>query len=263
MDNNNFNIIEIEIDKSVSIGNFNTIKGNVKIGKNIQIGNNCTFEGDISIDDNTIIGNNVVILNNVKIGKNNRICSGCIFGYEAQHLSKTEIKQPLIEVGNRNTFRENCTIHKPFSTKKTKIYSNCYFMVNTNIPHDAIIHDNVTIAYNVAIGGHCEIYDYANIGLNVSIHQFVKIGAYSMIGMGSIITKDVLPFYLIYGNSPTIVKLNQIGFERNYKGSGSFEELETIYQNLSNKNKSNNYYNTTDLGLILKKFISKSSTFYI
>ena len=175
------NYIEAIYDKdSLKIGNFNTISTDVKVGKNVIIGNNCTLEGNITIGDDCIIGNNVTIVNNVTIGDNNQIFSGCNIGYSAQHLATHSIDDKSIVIGNDNVFRENCTIHLPFSLDKTIIKNNCFIMVNTNIPHDAIIHNNVTIAYNVAIGGHCEIFEFANIGLNATLHQNVKIGAFSI-----------------------------------------------------------------------------------
>ena len=223
------NYIEATYDNnSLKIGNFNTISRNVKLGKNIVIGNNCTIEGDVIIGDNCIIGNNVTIINNVTIGNNNQIFSGCNIGYPAQHLISNSIEDKYIEIGDANIFRENCTIHLPFKQNKTIIQNNCFIMVNTNIPHDAKIHNNVVISYNVAIGGHCEIFDFVNIGLNATIHQNIKIGAYSLVGMGTEITKNVLPFLTIHNTNTKILKINKIGFERNYRGSIKFNEIENF-----------------------------------
>jgi UDP-2-acetamido-3-amino-2,3-dideoxy-glucuronate N-acetyltransferase len=40
----------------------------------------------------------------------------------------------------------------------------------------------------------------ASIGANATIVCGVKIGAYAMVGAGSVVTKDVLPYTLVYGN---------------------------------------------------------------
>ena len=221
------NYIEATYNKnSLKIGNFNTVSGNVTIGNNVVIGNNCTIEGNIIIGDNCFIGNNVTIINNVIIGNKNQILSGCNIGYPAQHIVKHDIANKSIEIGDSNIFRENCTIHLPFSSDKTIIKNNCFIMVNTNIPHDAIIHNNVTIAYNVAIGGHCEIFEFANIGLNATLHQNVKIGAFAMVGMGTEIKKDVLPFLIIHNSNTKFFKINEIGFKRNYVGDINFKQIE-------------------------------------
>lgn len=40
----------------------------------------------------------------------------------------------------------------------------------------------------------------ATVGANATIVCGVEIGAYAMVGAGSVVTKDVLPFALVYGN---------------------------------------------------------------
>jgi UDP-N-acetylglucosamine acyltransferase len=256
-----FNIIEANIPNDLQIGNFNTIKGNINIGKNVKIGNNCTIIGNIIIGDNCIIDNNITIINNVKIGNNNQIYSGCSLGYPAQHLNEHSIKDKYIEIGANNIFRENCTIHLPYSNNKTIIKNNCFIMTNTNIPHDAIIHSNVIIAYNVAIGGHCEIFEYANIGLNATIHQNIKIGAYCMIGMNCEIKKDVLSFMTIYNKTQKVIKINEIGFKLKYKGNLTIKNIKEYKQHL-NKDKSISKKFGNELDEILKPFKESNNRFY-
>jgi acetyltransferase-like isoleucine patch superfamily enzyme len=50
------------------------------------------------------------------------------------------------------------------------------------------------------------VEDYATIGANVTILPGIKIGKFSLIGAGSVVTKDVPDFCIVYGNpakSPT------------------------------------------------------------
>lgn len=257
----NMNLIDVKLDENVKIGQFNIIKGNVKIGKNVKIGNGCTIEGNIEIGDYCEIGNNVTIVNNVKIGKNNKIYSGCCIGYPAQHLNEHSIEDKCIEIGENNIFRENCTVHLPYSNKKTIIKNNCFFMVNTHISHDTIIYNNVITANNVAIGGHCEIYEYANIGLNVSIHQFCKIGHYCMVGMGSSIIKDVLPFYMVTGFRNVKLSLNLIGFRRKYRGNLTIQDIKN-YKKYVDVNKSLPQDLGNELDKILEPFKNSNNGFY-
>ena len=248
-------------DSTLEIGNFNTINGNIKIGRNVVIGNNCTIEGDITIGDDCVIGNNVTIVNNVVIGHANQLYSGCNIGYPAQHLIKYDLSDKSIEIGDNNIFRENCSIHLPFSSNKTVIKSNCFIMVNTNIPHDAIIHNNVTIAYNVAIGGHCEIFEFANIGLNSTLHQNIKIGAFAMIGMGTEIKKDVLPFLIVHNSNTKIFKINKIGFERNYKGGITFKQVEEFKVKILKEKKLPDAFEN-EFDKLLEPFKKSTNKFY-
>lgn len=254
----------VEISDNYKIGNYNTIEGCVSIGKNSKIGNGNTISGDIQIGDNCVIGNNVSIVGNVKIGDFNSIFSNVCIGYEAQHLVKPKVDtfQPIV-IGDRNTFRENCTIHKPHeSNGVTSVGSDGLFMVNSHISHDTLIGDNVVICNNVAIGGHSEVSDFACIGLNSSIHQFCKIGKYSMVGMGSTITKDVLPFYLVNDSNVIKTSLNIVGIKRNYKGSIPISEIKKAKRFISNNRTLDNATDNEELKSIFCDFSSSVRNIY-
>ena len=260
--NLNFISKEVEYDKkTLKIGNFNTLKGTIKIGNHVEIGNGCTIEGNITIGDNTILGNNISIVNSVIIGNNNQIFSGTKIGYQAQHKKRHSLENKNITIGNDNIIRENCTIHLPYSSKETIIKNNCFIMVNTNIPHDAIIHNNVTIAYNVAIGGHCEIFEHVNIGLNATLHQSVKIGQFSIIGMNTEIKKNVLPFSMIYNQTKKIIKVNKVGIKRGYKGDIEMKDIELFNEYITKYKKLPNNLDS-EFETIIKQFKDPKSIFY-
>ena len=114
---------------------------------------------------------------------------------------------------------------------------NCNINSNVFIENDVVIGNNVTvksgvqlwdgvrIGDNVFIGPNVtftndrlprsmvkpEAFDFiiveegASIGANSTILPLIVIGAYSMIGAGSLVTKDIPPFTLWYGN-PAIQK---------------------------------------------------------
>ena len=116
-----------------------------------------------------------------------------------------------------------------------KIGSNCNLNDHTFIENDVVLGDNVTvksgvhiwdgvhIGNNVFIGpsvvftndlsprskvyptefAKTVIEDFVSIGANSTIIAGHTIGKYAMIGAGSIITKDVPPFTLWYGNPAT------------------------------------------------------------
>lgn len=113
-----------------------------------------------------------------------------------------------------------------------KIGANCNINDHTFIENDVIIGDHVTVksgvyiwdglrvGNNVFIGPNVTftndltprskrypaeflktyIDNYASIGANSTIIAGVKIGRYAMIGAGSIVTKDIPPYTLWYGN---------------------------------------------------------------
>ena len=219
-----------------SLGENSTIDNSVQLGKNVTIGNNCKIIGNVVIGDDCVIENNVNIMNNVTIGSGNTILSGTNIGYIGQMPRDRhyDISKKAIVIGDNNYIRENSTIHLPHSTALTKIGNNCYLMVNAHISHDTSLGNDVVICNNVAIGGVSEIHDYANVGLNTALHQSSRIGQHAMIGMGSMITMDVLPFSLVYGQRKSIsVSINKVGIERHYKGSFTIREIWKALRNIA------------------------------
>jgi UDP-2-acetamido-3-amino-2,3-dideoxy-glucuronate N-acetyltransferase len=130
-------------------------------------------------------------------------------------------------IGKGTTIWQYCVI-----LKDAVIGENCNLNCNVFIENDVIIGNNVTIkpgvqvwdglriADNVFIGPNVtftndlvprskaypkkfkqtNIDKWASIGANSTIIAGNKIGEYALIGAGSVITKDVLPFTVWYGN---------------------------------------------------------------
>jgi len=139
---------------------------------------------------------------------------------------------PLADV-QAKTIGEGTTIWQ-FSVvlKQAKIGTNCNINALTLIENDVIIGDNVTvksgvqiwdglrIENNVFIGPNVTftndfiprskqrpaaflkttIQHHASIGANATIIGGITIGQYALIGAGSVVTKDVAPYALVYGN---------------------------------------------------------------
>lgn len=253
---------EVKMGK-VEMGHFNVIDGNVQIGKNVKIGNHCVIRGDIEIGDDTVIENSISIVNTVHIGKRNRIFPNTSIGYPAQHLTPHDISGKFIHIGDDNILRESVTVHLPFAEPETFIGNSCFLMANTHISHDTHVCDNAIIANNSAIGGHSWIGKFANLGLNCCLHQYCRIGDYAMVGMGSVITKDVLPFHLITGTGEAIKQtINRVGFSRNYKGNITSLDLakmrEFIRRNKNAKGSSEN----PELKAMIDDFIKNSKRDY-
>ena len=66
-----------------------------------------------------------------------------------------------MEIGDNNLIREYVTINPGTEGggSKTKIGSNCLFMISSHVAHDCKIGNNVIIANNVPLGGHVTIED--------------------------------------------------------------------------------------------------------
>lgn len=246
--------------KKPTIGINSIIDKQTTFGDNVSIGNNVIIQGKVSIGANTRIDHNSIIQGNVIIGKNNWIYPSCVIGTGPEHVSFREdpnekyTKTGRIVIGTGNVIREFITIHLP-TVKQTKIGSDCYIQARSHIAHDVTVHDNVTIANQVALGGHSEVFDNATIGLATQIHQYCKIGSHSMIGMCNAISKDVLPFSLI--NKREFTKINTVGLTRNKIKKNDILKIKYTYEHNFPVKTAKTWYERE-----IKDFVKKSTRGY-
>lgn len=135
------------------------------IGKDTKIWHFTHIMPQAIIGNNCIIGQNVFIANNVTIGNNVKIQNN-ISVYEGVEL------QDDVFVGPSVVF------------------------TNVKSPRSEYPVDGNYIKTRVKKG--------ATIGANSTIVCGITIGNYALIGAGSVVTKDVPPFALVYGNPATI-----------------------------------------------------------
>lgn len=88
-----------------------------------------------------------------------------------------------------------------------KIHTNVYVAQFTTIEDDAFLAPGVTIANDMrplcaecTHAGGPTIKRGARLGVNVTVLPRVVIGEYALIGAGAVVTKDVPPHAVIYGN---------------------------------------------------------------
>lgn len=167
--------------------NFERIHPTVKIGKGTRVSATAIIEENCVIGKNCFIGHNVVMRPNTIIG------------------DKTII-------GHLTVFEGDC-----------KVGSNCLIHAQCHITKGAIIEDAVFIApgfvgcndndmlhmrrhvkefkpngYRIGYG--------SRLGAGVLVLPGINIGSNTVIGVGSIVTKDVPDFAVVYGNSPAKIK---------------------------------------------------------
>jgi acetyltransferase-like isoleucine patch superfamily enzyme len=143
-----------------------------------------------------------------------RLRSGTVL-YEASRIGAS------FETGHSVVVREDCRIGDQVSIwsntvvdygcrigDRVKIHANCYLAQFTVIEDDAFLAPGVTIANDLYPGDEesarlmagPHIGAGAQIGVNVTILPFVRIGAGALIGSGSVVTRDIQPGMVAYGN---------------------------------------------------------------
>jgi UDP-N-acetylglucosamine acyltransferase len=198
-----------------------------QLAKGVTIGPNCVIDSSVSIGAATILDANVIIGKNVSIGENNHLFANCVIGGMPQILGlKPDTEIGGLEIGDRNIFREQVTIH-PSANKgtSTKVGNDNLLMIGVHIGHDCTLEDKIVMSNYVQIGGHCKIETGAWFSGLAASHQFVTIGKWSYAAGLAGINRDIPPFLIVSGHyPPTIRGVNKRGMDR----AGLSEEQQDI-----------------------------------
>ena len=177
-----------------------------------RIGDECKIASSVVIEDGVIIGNHVTI------GPNSVIRSGSIIDDGTMIGCNTTIGSEGFQIilGNGNmpmhiTHVGRCHICKNVYIGDNTCVCNSLFDGETYIGEGAKIDNQVHIAHNLYVGkgavvtahviacGSSVIEDGAWIAPNSSILNRVTIGKGAKVGLGSVVTRDVEPYSVVYG----------------------------------------------------------------
>jgi UDP-N-acetylglucosamine acyltransferase len=186
-----------ELAASVSVGAYSIVRRHVRVGEGTTIGPHCVLEGRTTI------------------GRDNRIFQFVSIG--AQPQDKKYAGEPTeLEIGDRNTIREFCTLNTGTvqDAGKTSVGSDNWIMAYVHIAHDCRVGDQTVLASYAALAGHVHVGDWAIIGGQSGLHQFVKFGAHAMSGFSSHVSQDVPPYMMVDGNPLAVRGFNIEGLRR-------------------------------------------------
>lgn len=186
-----------------------------RLSPGVVVGPHVVVGAEVEIGDDTEVGASTVILGPTRIGRENRIYPHACIGFDPQDL-KFHGERTTLEIGDRNQFREFCTVHRGTGSGGgvTRVGSGGLFMAYVHIAHDSWVGDRVIFANNATLAGHVRVEDDASVGALTAVHQFCRVGRHAYIGGVSVITQDALPFVKTVGQKPAIYGVNRIGLER-------------------------------------------------
>lgn len=191
------------------------IDPSARIADNVQIGPWTLIGPNVEIGEGTWIGPHVVIQGPTKIGKDNKIFQFSSIG-EMPQDKKYRGEETFLELGDRNTIREFCTLNRGTAQDKaiTRIGSDNLFMAYVHIAHDCIIGNHTIFGNAATLAGHVIIEDYAILSGFSGASQGCRLGKYSFACMGAVIDKDVPPFVKVSGYYAKPFGLNAVGMKR-------------------------------------------------
>ncbi|MEM6512886.1 MAG: acyl-ACP--UDP-N-acetylglucosamine O-acyltransferase [Pseudomonadota bacterium] len=207
------------------------ISDSASIADDVEIGPYSIIGDDVTIGSGCHIGSHVVISGPTTIGSDNRIYQFASIGDDPQ--DKKYADEPTrLEIGDRNTIREFCTISRGTVDDEgvTTIADDNWIMAYVHIAHDCRIGSNTIMANNATLAGHVHVGDWAIFGGFTGVHQFCKIGAHAFLGMFSIISQDVPAYAMISGQPAAPRGINAEGLKRRGYTAEQIRNIKNAYR---------------------------------
>jgi UDP-N-acetylglucosamine acyltransferase len=185
------------------------------LDSDVEVGAYTVIGPDVTIGSGCRIGPHVVIEGPTTIGRDNHIFQFASIGAAPQDL-KYKGEPTRLEIGDRNSFRENCTINRGTTKDKlvTRIANDNLFMAGSHVGHDCVIGSHCVFANYATLGGHVEVGDWVHLGGFAGVHQFCKVGAHAFIANNTAVTRDVPPYIMAVGRPAEPHSINAEGLKR-------------------------------------------------
>ena len=209
------------------------IHSGARLGAGVSVGPYSIIGEHVEIGDNTRIGPHVVISGHTRIGCDNRIFQFSSIG-EIPQDKKYAGEPTRLEIGDRNTIREYCTLNLGTAQDAgvTRVGDDNWIMAYVHIAHDCQVGNKTIFANNAQLAGHVHVGDWAIFGGYTGVHQFCRVGAHTMTAVGTVILQDVPPYVMAAGNSATPYGINAEGLKRRGFSPDALMVLKRAYRTL-------------------------------
>jgi len=185
------------------------------IAEDVEIGPFTIIGEGVEIGAGTRIDSHVVIGGPTRIGRDNHIYKFASIGDDPQD-KKYQGEPTRLEIGNRNTIREYCTISRGTVQDEglTTIGDDNWIMAYVHIAHDCRVGSNTIFANNASLAGHVHVGDWVIFAGFSGAHQFCHVGAHSFLGMYSGTNRDVPAYTMLSGQPAEPRGINSEGLKR-------------------------------------------------
>lgn len=208
------------IDPSSQLGDDCTVGPYCILGANVVLGDRCTLRSHVVIDGHT------------EIGDDNEFFPFSAIGQKSQDL-KFAGDPTYLQIGDRNVFRENVTIHRSTNSELlTKIGNDNLFLAYAHVAHECRVGNHTIFSNNGTLAGHVEVGDHAIISGLTAVHQFCRIGEHSITGGCSKIVQDIPPYMIVDGNPAQVRGVNEVGLKRRGFSEEDIKALRVSYKKL-------------------------------
>lgn len=207
------------------------VSSDAKVAEGAEVGPFSVIGDGVEIGEGTSIGPHVVVKGPTRIGRDNRIFQFASIGDDPQD-KKYAGESTSLEIGDRNTIRECCTINRGTIQDEgvTRIGSDNWLMAYVHVAHDCQIGNHTILANSATLAGHVQLGDFAIMGGFTGVHQYCRIGAHSFLGMYAGITRDVPPFVMVSGRPAEPKGINLEGLKRQEFSAEQIKSIRNAYK---------------------------------
>lgn len=162
----------------------------------IKLIHRCDKQDNIFIHPTSTVDNGAIIGNNTKIWHYSHICSGAIIGQNCSIGQNCYIDS--VKLGDNCKLQNNVSLYKGLEIGNNVFFGPSCVFTNDKIPRCKYPKNGKYIK--------TIIEDDVSIGANATIICGIKLGKGCLIGSGSVVTKDVEPYTIVFGNPSTKYK---------------------------------------------------------
>jgi len=202
-----------------------------QLADDVEIGPFAVIGDNVVIGPRCWIGPHAVVNGPTTLGADNRVFQFASLG-DAPQDKKYKGEPTRLEIGDRNVFREYCTVNRGTVTGNgvTRLGNDNMLLAYTHVGHDCTLGNHIVLSNLVMLGGHVELGDWVIMSGYAGAHQFSKIGAHAFIGNNTAVTRDVPPYVLAAGHPAEPRTINSEGLKRRGFSAEQIRNIKQAYR---------------------------------
>jgi UDP-N-acetylglucosamine acyltransferase len=202
-----------------------------RLAADVTVGPFSVIGPGVEIGPRTIVGPHAVINGPTTLGADNHVFQFASIG-DAPQDKKYRGEPTRLVIGERNVFREFCTVNRGTTHDKgvTTIGDDNLFMTCSHVAHDCVVGSRTVFANGATLGGHVEVGDWVILGGLSAVHQFCKVGAHAFIAGGAMVRQDVPPYVMVQGDPAEPYAVNSEGLKRRGFTEGQVRAIREAYR---------------------------------